>query len=122
MVFDRGITNNTLLPFKLLEEFVDIASTASQDFLRTLKHLHLCLELLEGLLPLFMLSIFLLQVCRVLPEIITLEVFAALNLLVLFFTLTKSPLKGNLLGLEALDLLLLLLLLFLDTLSLCAVD
>ena len=69
-----------------------------------------------------MLRVLLFQVCCILTEIIALEVLAALSLLILLFTLTKSLLEGDLFGFETLDLLLLLLLLLLDTLSLCAVD
>ena len=69
-----------------------------------------------------MLRVLLFQVCCILTEIIALEVFAALSLLILLFALTESLLEGDLFGFETLDLLLLLLLLLLNTLSLCAVD
>ena len=69
-----------------------------------------------------MLRVLLFQVSCVLTEIIALEILATLSLLILLLAFAKSLFKGNFLGFEALDLLLLLLLLFLDTLSLCAID
>ena len=69
-----------------------------------------------------MLRVLLFEVCCVLTEIIALEILASFSLLILLFTLTKVLFKGDLLGFEALNLLLLLLLLLLDSFSLCAVD
>jgi len=68
------------------------------------------------------LRVFLLEVCCVLPEIVSLQILASFGGLIGLFTLGKGLLEGDLLCLQSLDLLLLLLLLLLDTLGLCAVD
>lgn len=69
-----------------------------------------------------MLIVLLLEVCRVLTEIISFKVFRALDLLVVVLTLCKSLLELDLFGLKALHLLHLNLLFLLDALSLGPVD
>ena len=122
LVFDRRVSSDALLALELSEELVNVAGAALEDFLGALEDLHLGLELLERLLALLVLRVFLLQIRRVLTEVVALEILGALGRLICLLALCKGLLESNLLRLQALDLLLLLLLLLLDALGLRAVD
>ncbi len=69
-----------------------------------------------------MLKVLLLEVGCVLAEVITLEILAALDLLIVLFLLLQLLFKSHLLCLQALDLLYLLVLLLLGCLGLATVD
>ena len=122
LVLNGGVASDALLLLELLEELVDVAGAALQDLLGALQHLHLSLELFQALLALLVLGILLLQICRVLPEVVSLQVLAALDFFVVVLFLLELFLERDLLGLKALDLLQLLVLLLLSGLGLAAVD
>ena len=122
MVLDGGVPRDSLLLLQLFKQLINVAGAALEDVTGALKNLDFSLELLERLLALLMLQVLLLEIGGVLTEVVTLEILGALGRLICLLALCKSLLESNLLRLQALDLLLLLLLLFLDALGLRAVD
>ena len=74
LVFDCRVTSDALLALELSKELVDVAGAALEDLLGALEDLHLGLKLLERLLALLVLRVFLLQIRRVLTEVVALEI------------------------------------------------
>ena len=73
-------------------------------------------------MALLVLQVFLLEIGRVLTEVVTLQVLAALDLLITLLLVSELLLQGHFLGFKALNFLSLLVLLFLRGLGLTAVD
>ena len=103
LVLNGGVARDALFLLEFLEELVNVASAALEDFFGAFEHLNFGLELFETLLTLLVLSILLFQVSCVLPEIVSLKVLATLDFLVVFLLLLQLLLKGNFLRLHALD-------------------
>ena len=121
LILHSRVSSDALFALELSEELIDVACTALEDFFGALKDLNFGLELFERLLALLVLCVFLFKIRCILTEVITLEILGALGRLIGLFSLCKGLLKSYLLLLQALNFLLLLLLLFLDALGLRAV-
>ena len=122
MVLDGGVPRDSLLLLQLFKKLINVAGAALEDVTGALKNLDFSLELLERLLALLVLQVLLLEIGGVLTEVVTLEVLAALDLLVALLFVGELLLQGHFLSFEALDLLSLLVLLLLRGLGLTAIN
>ena len=122
MVLDGGVPRDSLLLLQLFKKLINVAGAALEDVTGALKNLDFSLELLKRLLALLVLQVLLLEIGGVLTEVVTLEVLAALDLLVALLFVGELLLQGHFLSFEALDLLSLLVLLLLRGLGLTAIN
>ena len=122
LVLDGGVPRDSLLLLQLFKQLINVAGAALEDVTGALKNLDFSLELLERLLALLVLQVLLLEIGGVLTEVVTLEVLAALDLLVALLFVGELLLQGHFLSFEALDLLSLLVLLLLRGLGLTAIN